>query len=110
MKRILLLLFVSFFTLQLSAQSDQQEKKEVLKIAFLENGTLLVDGKLSTKKALIPKLEALERKKGEVYHYQAPRVNKTDLMKAIDIFKLLKKYKVRVIAYADKDFKRRKGQ
>ena len=106
MKRILLVLTISLFSLNLSAQSDKQE---ILKVAFLETGTLLVDGKKSTKKALIAKLENIQKKKGKVYYYQSPKVKQMDLMKALNTFKLLSKYKVPVIAYSDKDFKKRKG-
>jgi hypothetical protein len=110
MKRFLLIFALSLFALNATAQSDTSTKKEFIEIAFLSNGNLMVDGKKSTQKALIPKLEALEQKKGEVHYYQAPKISQQNLMKNIALIKLFKKYKMPVIAYADKNFSKRKGE
>ena len=111
MKRFLIIFALFFCSISLSAQSDtSKKKKEFIEVAFLSNGTLLVDGKLSSKKALIPKLEALQKKKGEVHYYQARTVKQKDLMRAIDLMKLVKKYKLPMIAYKDKNFSKRQGQ
>ena len=112
MKRFILILIIGLFSMSAVAQSNQKTKakKEFIEVAFLSNGDIVVDGKKTNQNALIPKLEALEKKKGEVHYYQAPKIKQIHLMKNVSLVKLIKSYKVRMIAYADKNFSKIKGQ
>lgn len=112
MKHFILILMAGLFSIGTIAQSKEggKAKKEFIEIAFLSNGDIIVDGKKTKQAALVPKLEALQKKKGEVHYYQAPKIKQIHLMKNISLVKLIKSYKVRMIAYADEKFSKRKGQ
>ena len=81
MKHFILILIIGLFSMSAVAQSNQKTKtkKEFIEVAFLSNGDIVVDGKKTNQNALIPKLEALEKKKGEVHYYQAPKIKQIHL-------------------------------
>jgi biopolymer transport protein ExbD len=112
MKPLVLIIATCFLSLNISAQSAQETKtqKKFIEVAFLENGNIVANGKKTTLKSLKPKLEQLQKVKGKVHYYQAPKIKQIHLMKNLDLVKLINSYKLPMIAYADKNFSKIKGQ
>ena len=111
MKSIFLLLTICFASITITAQSEQkqQTKTAFIEIAFLSNGDIIADGKKTTVKKLELKLKELKKKKGEVHYYQAPRIKQVHLMRNMNLVQTIRGYKLRMIAYADKEFSKVKG-
>lgn len=108
MKRILLLFTILFFAYNTNAQSVKktEAKKEVIQVAFLKNGIIHIDGKNITEKEFELKLKNLKQKKGIIHFYQTPKIRQAYLKKNIDLIQLIKKYKLPMKAYTDRNFTR----